>query len=216
MVKSAEVPPPFEAAFAKAETYIERLFSDFQRRPEEGTIRIGGERYVLLRAESLYLAWFDAMESTFGAEVASDFIYNTAREIGGEDARELAARLGVDAGVDSLAAGPIHFAFAGWARVEILADSRPALDDTYFLHYYHPNTFESEVLRARQRKSERPACLFSAGYSAGWCSVAFGVEVHARELRCLARGEPRCEFIMSPAPRLDDHQRETASRWTAP
>lgn len=110
-------------------------------------------------------------------------------------------------GVARLASGPVHFAHAGWAFVDILGDSAPAPDDSYFLHSYHPNTFDSEVLASKKKRVEQPACIFSAGYSAGWCSDAFGLEVHAREVRCLARGDSHCEFVMAPASRLDEHKR---------
>ncbi len=100
----------------------------------------------------------------------------------------------------------MHFAHAGWALVDILDDSAPAMDDSYYLHYYHPNTFESEVLRQQGRSLSSCGCLFSAGYSAGWCSHAFGVEVHGREIRCLSRGDANCEFIMAPADKLNLHQ----------
>lgn len=202
---SFRVPEPFKPIFDKAETYVDKLFSDVVRKPEEGTIHIGGQRYVLVRCESLYLTWFDSMAASFGEEPAREFIYNTAREIGRSDSKEFAARLGVPKGVEALAAGPIHFAHAGWAFVDILGDSAPATDNNYFLHYYHPNTFESEVIKARGRKSDACGCYFSAGYSAGWCSEAFGLEVHGREIRCIARGESNCEFIMAPADRLAEH-----------
>lgn len=205
MLKSVRVPEPMQEPFARAEVYVEELFSDLVRRPGEGVLRVGGERYVLMRCESLYLSWFDALAETFGAETARSFVYNTAREIGRSDSSAFADRLKVPAGIERLSSGPIHFAHAGWALVEILPDSAPAPNDDYFLHYEHPNTFESEVLRARGRKSEDCACLFSAGYSAGWCSAAFGLEVHGRELLCLARGDDRCEFIMAPSSRLDEH-----------
>lgn len=205
MLKSAKVPAPFEPPFIKAEEYVDGLFQKLERRPEQGTIHVGDERYVLLRAESLYLTWFDAMAESFGEEAASEFIYNTARAIGRSDSNAFSERLKVTDGVERLSAGPIHFAYAGWAFVEILDDSRPAKDDTYFLHYYHPNTFESETVRRKGRKLERPGCLFSAGYSAGWCSSAFDVEVHGREIRCVGAGDPTCEFIMAPRGALDDH-----------
>ncbi|MFO0575483.1 MAG: hypothetical protein U1A78_15930 [Polyangia bacterium] len=79
MVRSAQVPPQFEPPFAKAESFVERHFNTLERQPEKGIVRVGGDRYVLLRAESLYLALFDALESSFGGEAASEFIYNTAR-----------------------------------------------------------------------------------------------------------------------------------------
>lgn len=206
MLKSVRVPEPMQEPFARAEVFVEKLFSDLDRRPSEGVVRIGGERYVLMRCESLYLSWFDALAETFGPETARSFVYNTAREIGRSDSKAFAERLQVPEGIERLSSGPVHFAHAGWALVEILEDSAPAPNDDYFLHYDHPNTFESEVLRAQGRRVDECACLFSAGYSAGWCSEAFHVEVHGRELRCLARGDDRCEFIMAPAARLDGHQ----------
>jgi predicted hydrocarbon binding protein len=203
---SFRVPEPVRPVFEKAEVFVESLFADVVRKPEQGTIHIGGERYVWIRCESLYLSWFERMAAAFGEETAREFIYNTAREIGRSDATAFAARMGVPAGVERLAAGPIHFAHAGWAFVDIMADSAPATDDSYFLHYAHPNTFESEVFRKRGQHTDACICHFSAGYSAGWCSAAFAVEVHGREIRCIARGDAACEFIMAPAHRLDGYQ----------
>lgn len=206
MLKSVRVPSQFEPPFAAAEKYVERLFSSIERAPEKGTIHVGDQRYVFMRCESLYLSWFDAMAETFGEETARDFVYNTAREIGRSDSADFAVRMKVPEGVEQLAAGPVHFAHAGWAFVDIQPDSAPAMDDSYYLHYLHPNTFESEVLKARGKTFDKPACLFSAGYSAGWCSNAFKLEVHAREVQCLARGDSSCEFVMAPSKKLDEHE----------
>ncbi|HJL18149.1 MAG TPA: 4-vinyl reductase [Sandaracinaceae bacterium LLY-WYZ-13_1] len=200
------MPGPLEPPFEKAEQYVEKLFGQVDRRPQDGTIHVGEDRYVFMRCESLYLTWFDAMAETFGAVAARDFIYNTAREIGRSDCASFSDRLGVTDGVERLSCGPVHFAHAGWALVEIHDDSAPATDDSYFLHYDHPNTFESEVALSRDRRMDTCACHFSAGYSAGWCSEAFGIEVHGREIRCLVRGDDRCEFIMAPSAELDAHQ----------
>ena len=49
MLKSVRVPEPFTAPFERAETYVESLFSRIERTPEQGVLRVGGERYVLLR-----------------------------------------------------------------------------------------------------------------------------------------------------------------------
>ena len=213
MLKSAKVPDAFRQSFEKAEKFVDELFAQMEHRPDQGVLRIGGQRYVLMRCESLYLSWFNALAETFGEQTASEFIYNTAREIGSADAADFAKRMQVHDEVERLSAGPIHFAHAGWARVEILDDSAPAPDESYFLHYLHPNTFEAEVLKNRGHKVDRCACLFSAGYSAGWCSQAFGLGVHARELRCTARGDEACEFIMAPGYKLDEHEHRIRQEW---
>jgi len=204
MLKSVQVPAAFEPPFAAAEQYVEKLFQRVDRKPEQGTIHVGGERYVLMRCDSLYVSWFESMADAFGKEAARGFIYNTAREIGSSDARAFCEAMHVTNGIERLSAGPVHFAHAGWARVDICADSTPATDEKYYLHYFHPNTFEAEVLK-RRGKSSAPdcACLFSAGYSSGWCSEAFGIEVHGREIACTARGDKRCEFVMAPHHLLD-------------
>lgn len=212
MLKSVRVPPAFVPPFARAEGFVEGLFSKFERNPEKGTLHVSGERYVLVRAESFYLSWFDSLEQTFGEETAREFVYNTARNIGRSDSAAFSARLGLTDGVDRLASGPVHFAHAGWAMVEILDDSRPATDDSYYLHYNHPNTFESEVVKARGRTLTSCGCFFSAGYSAGWCSDAFQVEVHGREVRCVGKGDSTCEFVMAPSAQLDEYEKRLTGR----
>jgi hypothetical protein len=211
MLRSVRVPSSFQTNFERAESFVEQWFADMDRRPHQGTLHIGGERYVLVRAASLYLTWFEELEASFGEEPARDFIYNTAREIGRSDSAAFSARFGLSDGLDRLSAGPVHFAHAGWALVEILEDSTPSRDESYYLHYLHPNTFESEVLAARGRRLAACGCWFSAGYSAGWCSDAFAVEVHGRELRCLSKGDDRCEFVMAPSERLDERSRAVLS-----
>ena len=211
--EKCRVPQSFEPPFEKAEKYVEDLFSRIERVPEQGVLRIGGQRYVLMRCASLYLSWFDAMAETFGEQTARDFVYNTAREIGRSDSKDFCSRLNVTDGIERLSSGPIHFAHAGWALVDILQDSQPTMDDSYYLHYQHPNTFEAEVIKDQDRRLTKPACLFSAGYSAGWCSEAFHVEVHAREIHCMAKGDQTCEFIMSPHDKLDSHELRLLKEW---
>jgi activator of aromatic catabolism len=214
MLKSVSVPARFEPPFARAEQVVESLFRRIDRRPEKGTLHVGEQRYLLMRAESLYHTWFEALSASFGQEAAGEFIYNTAREIGRSDCASFSSELGVTDGVERLASGPVHFAHTGWAFVDILGDSAPATDDSYFLHYYHPNTFESEVVGKLGRKLDHCGCLFSAGYSSGWCSDAFGLEVQGREVRCVGRGEVVCEFIMAPAARLDEHEARVRATWS--
>lgn len=213
-LKSVRVPTPFEEPFAEGERFVERLFSQVERKPEQGTVHVGGERYVFMRCESLFAAWFSALSETFGDEAASRFIYNTAREIGRSDSVSFTKRQGVEDPLARLASGPVHFAHAGWAFVEILPDASPAPNDDFFLHYNHPNTFESEVLAKRGEVRKTCACLFSAGYSSGWCTEAFGLELHGRELKCVAKGDDHCEFIMSPSHRLDDNETRVRATWT--
>lgn len=205
MVKTVDVPAPFEAVFSQAERYVGDLFAELKRAPESGTVHVGQQRYVLFRAESIFLALFDGLQDAFGEEQASEFIYNMARIIGRSDCEAFCRDRNVTDPGERLSTGPVHFAYAGWGRVHIHPDSTPTPDAGFLLHYHHPNTFEAEVIAARKLAVTGPSCFFSAGYSAGWCSVAYGLELHAREVLCTAHGDERCEFVMAPFDRLDAH-----------
>jgi len=208
MPKSVKVPQQFEPLFDVAESYVEKMFEEYKREPDRGMIHLGGERYVLVRAESMFAALFDQLEGAFGEEHAQEFIYSMARIIGKADAKAFIANRGVKDPTEKLSTGPVLFAHTGWAFVDIFPTSNPAPNQEYFLHYQHPNTFESEIYAKKGMKSDHPICFFSAGYSAGWCSEAYGVEVHAREIRCLAKGDDRCEFIMAPFEKLDEYEKK--------
>ena len=206
MPTTVRVPAPFEPLFDEAEAYVKSAFDGLRRAPEKGTIHVGDERYVLVRAASLTTGFLSVMKDLIGEEEALKFWYRMARVIGAEDARAFCLERGVEGGPARLSTGPVHFAYAGWARVEIDDRSNPAPDDTYYLEYTHPNTFESEAWLRRGEPSSRPICAFSAGYSAGWCSEAFLVDVHAREISCVGAGQSECRFIMAPWDKLDGHE----------
>ena len=127
-MKSVRVPDGLVGPFEKAEQYVEGLFSKVERKPEDGIIRIGGERYVFMRCESLYMTWFDSLEASFGRESAQQFVYNTAREIGRSDSAEFSKRLGLTDGVERLSCGP--GAASGWYCTDSTGSSRCATPST--------------------------------------------------------------------------------------
>ena len=214
MPTTARVPEPFVPLFDQAETWVREHFDNLRREPEKGTIHVGDERYVLVRAASLTTGFLEVMRDVIGEEEALKFWYRMARVIGRDDARAFCEARNLTDGPARLSTGPIHFAFAGWARVEIDDRSRPASDDTYYLEYTHPNTFESATWLKSGRKAEHPVCVFSAGYSAGWCSEAFSTDVDAREVTCVAAGHPECRFVMAPWGKLDGYAAEVLARST--
>ena len=198
-------PPPLVQALASAQDYVKRRFDRLERLPEEGVIRMDGERFVLMRCESLYLGLFDELEAEIGDDAAFALIYRMARSIGRADCSELTSRMAAQGDIERIACGPPFFAHNGWAAVNFEPDTKITRDDECFLHYTHPNTFESEVLASRDDiEVKAPACLFSAGYSAGWVTYALGMQMHAREVRCVSCGADACEFVMTPGTRLEE------------
>jgi diguanylate cyclase (GGDEF)-like protein/PAS domain S-box-containing protein len=216
---TVKVPAPFEAPFLRAQEYVARYFSDRTEQPSTATISIAGERYVLLRAASLSVEFVELVMKLYqdkGAAqargVANNLLFDLAHALGKADARSFAQKMAVSEPIDNLSAGPIHFAFSGWAFVDISADSRPSPDENYFLLYDHPFSFESHSWLTKGRRSDTPVCIMNAGYSSGWCEESFGFPLVAAEVECLAAGGSACRFIMAPPSRIETHLADYAQR----
>ncbi len=107
--------------------------------------------------------------------------------------------------ISKLSAGPVHFAYSGWAFVDILPESTPSPNDDYYLIYNHPFSFEADSWMRSGKKSETPVCVMNSGYSSGWCEESFGIPLTAVEVTCKAKGDEHCTFIMSPPERIQEH-----------
>jgi diguanylate cyclase (GGDEF)-like protein/PAS domain S-box-containing protein len=209
---TVKVPPQFEQPFLRAQDYVSRYFADRIENPDTATISIAGERYVLLRAASLSVEFVELVMKLYqdkgvdeARSVANNLLFDLAHAIGKADARAFQQKMDVSDPIANLSAGPIHFAFSGWAFVDISALSRPSPDDDYFLLYDHPFSFESHSWVAQHKRSEIPVCIMNSGYSSGWCEESFGLPLVAVEVECMACGGEHCRFIMAPPSRIEAH-----------
>jgi len=209
-LKTVRVPEGLEPQFADVEKLVSRFFLDRRDDPAHGTIEIFGERYVLVRAASLSVEFFSLVAELYGAgrereadEFARNILFDLAHAIGKRDAQNFHAKMDLTDPIARMSAGPIHFAHAGWAFVDISPESRPAPNEEFFLLYDHPYSFESDAwLRANERR-DFPVCIMNAGYSSGWCEQSFGVTLVATEVLCRARGDEACRFVMAHPSRIE-------------
>jgi PAS domain S-box-containing protein len=213
-LRTVRVPEGFRAVFLKAQEYVESYFRDPASDPRHGTVEFSGERYVMVRAASMSVEFFDLVASLYSdrgeaeaRRVANSFLFDMAHALGRADARAFHAKMGVSDPLEKLSAGPIHFAHAGWAFVDILPESKPSADENYFLIYDHPYSFEADAWLKHGREADFPVCIMNAGYSSGWCEESFGVPLVAAEVECTARGDERCRFIMAHPSRIEEHLR---------
>lgn len=210
-LSTVSVPPEIAPVFLKAQEYVARYFSERVHLPDEATISIAGERYVLLRAASMSVEFVELVMSLFAdrepseaRSVANNLLFDFAHAIGKADARRFHTKMGVTDPIERLSAGPVHFAFSGWASVRILPESRPTADDDFLMHFEHPFSFESHAWLEKNRRSGAPVCIMSAGYSSGWCAESFGIPLVSAEIECIAAGGNCCRFIMAPPSRIED------------
>ncbi|MDX1443011.1 MAG: EAL domain-containing protein, partial [Gammaproteobacteria bacterium] len=214
-LQTVSVPEAFTAPFLEAQKFVAGYFAQREEDPSTGSISIAGERYVLVRAASLSVEFVELVSSLYrdkGEEealrVANNLLYDVAHAIGRADARNFRKRMNLEEPIEALSAGPVHFAFAGWAFVDIHAVSNPTPDEDFLLVYDHPYSFESHSWIAHDKRSDKPVCIMNAGYSSGWCEESFGVPVVAVETECQAAGGERCHFVMAPPGRIEERLRE--------
>ncbi len=206
------VPPAFRPPFERAQDLVARYFADATADPTQANITISGDRYLLVRASSLSVEFLKTIKNLYvdqgdekAFEIGQNFLFDIAHVIGVEDARRFHQQMGVTDPIDKLSAGPVLFAYCGWARVELSPESQPQPNDDYFIKYNHPYSFEADTWIQAGQKSECPVCIMNSGYSSGWCEESFGMPLTAVEISCRAAGDENCTFIMAPPHRIQEH-----------
>jgi PAS domain S-box-containing protein len=215
MLKTVKVPESFEPFFSAAQERVAQYFQMKTEDPSKGTIDVDGQRYILVRGASLSVDLFEIMKERYkdageqeAIDVARSFLFDIAHSIGKMDARLFHKKMGLDNPMDRLSAGPVHFAHAGWAFVDISAESRPSPDENFRIIYDHPYSFESDAWIRAGKKPNFAVCAMNAGYSSGWCEESFGVPLVATEILCKARGDHACRFIMAHPSRMEQAVQE--------
>lgn len=207
-----KAPKPFKPIFNKAEEIVGEYFRSLKFAPSKGTIEINDERYVLVRASALsydFLNSFKQLYSDRGEDeainIAKNILFDISHVLGLEDARNFHKKMKLKDPISKLSAGPIHFAYSGWAFVELLPESKPSPDENCYLKYHHPFSFEADSWLRAGKKSKVPVCIMSAGYSSGWCEESFGIPLTAVEITCRAKGDKHCTFIMAPPNKIGQY-----------
>lgn len=206
------VPEPMSELFKSIEDKVDEYFDDIHFDPNSGEIVIHGQRYVLFRTDSLSYEFIDLIKERYSDKteheaisIGNNFLYDNAKVIGKKDAIAFHRRLNLNTPIEKLSAGPIHFAFTGWANVEILPGSNPVPDENFLLRFQHHNSFEAQAWINAGRKSDIPVCTMNCGYSAGWCEESFGLSLTTVELTCEAQGAEGCTFIMAPSDKIEQY-----------
>jgi two-component sensor histidine kinase/predicted hydrocarbon binding protein len=205
------VPETLESPFVAAEKAVHDHFNTLEFFPSEGKIVAGGHRYLLVRGDSLGYHMLNDIMSLYADRdqdesfrIARNMLFDVAHLLGKEDAQFFHQKMGLTDPISKLSAGPVHFAYTGWARVELQSDSNMTPDENYVIRYTHPNSFEADAWLEKGQRSEYPVCAMNSGYSSGWCEQSFGIELTAVELTCRACGDEHCSFIMAPPSRIQE------------
>src|SRR5258708_23107263 len=132
-LETVSVPEQFAPIFLRAQEHVASYFADAVVNPRQSTISISGERYILVRAASMSVEFFDLVTSLYsdrGAaearRAASNLLFHIAHAIGKADAPTFHERMQWTDPVAKLSAEPDHFSFGGGAVVEVFPYANPA------------------------------------------------------------------------------------------
>lgn len=206
------VPEDIYPEFKKAQKTVYDYFKDIRLNYSEGSISTKNERYILLRASAIADEFFNAINNVYSNlpeeesfELARNFLFDISHVIGMKDAQKFHKKMGLTNPIDKLSAGPIHFAFTGWASVEIHPKSNLVPNENFFLKYNHINSFEADSWIKSKKRPLAPVCILNAGYSSGWCEESFGIQLTSVEISCRALGDDSCTFIMAPPNKIENY-----------
>ena len=209
---TVRVPHEIKPLFDIAEKTVGEYFQRLKINPAKATIKIDDQRYLLVRASALSFDFLKTIKDLYANRgedeafaIGKNFLFDIAHVIGSEDASNFHEKMNLTDPIAKLSAGPVHFAYTGWASVDILPASSPTPDDDFFLLYNHPFSFEANSWIEAKQKTKSPVCIMSAGYSSGWCEESFGISLTAVEISCKAKGDDNCTFIMAPPHRIKEH-----------
>ena len=206
------VPDAIKPVFDEAQKTVGEYFRNLKMDPTRGTIEINDQRYVLVRASALSNDFLNTIQQLYAdrgekeaMSIGKNFLFDIAHVIGTNDGKNFHQKMNLTEPIAKMSAGPVHFAYSGWAYVDILPESSPSPDDNFYLIYHHPFSFEADSWIRSGKKSNTPVCIMNSGYSSGWCEESFGFPLTSVEVTCKAKGDEHCTFIMSPPHKIQEH-----------
>ncbi len=204
-------PERLRPALQKAQEVVTSYFAEPQFDPERGRIEVAGERYVLMRAASLSVEFFDVMRNLYRDEgeqeafaIAHGILFDVSHAQGRADAKAFCDRFDLDDPLERFTAGPVHFAQSGWASVELIEEHIDEDDPENYLIFDHHNSFEADAWLEARGGTTVPVCTMNSGYSSGWVSESVGTNLVTTEILCRARGDDCCRFVMASPDTIDE------------
>jgi two-component sensor histidine kinase/predicted hydrocarbon binding protein len=211
-IKTVIVPKELKLIFDEAEKKVGKYHDSLKITPEKATITISDQRYVLVRASALSMEFLEGIMSYYiergdkeALSIGKNILFDLSHLIGVEDAKNFQKLMNLSDPVEMLSAGPVHFAYTGWAQVKLRPGSNPSPNKNFVLHYSHPYSFEADSWLKAGKKATEPVCVMNSGYSSGWCEHSFDIKLTSVEITCRAKGDKECVFVMAPPDKIQTY-----------
>ncbi|NTV62286.1 MAG: histidine kinase [Oscillochloris sp.] len=168
-----------------------------QFEPQNGLLKLGDSRAILMGTEAIGALYQELINvgDTIGAQV----VMRRFGEANGRERAKMVKDIFHPANeMEWLAFGPTLHAWEGVGLPKLAhLEFDPAASKFQLIVELRNSYLAEQYLRVFGPATE-PVCWQLAGYIAGYCSVVFGMELHCRETKCVAKGDPHCEFDTRP------------------
>jgi hypothetical protein len=131
---SVVVPDQMHELFAIAQQKVDKYFSMCEEDHLSGCLKLGNNRHVMLRGDALAYGFFQTIYDIYGNtkysnEVGLSLMFDLAHAAGTVDAKKFHQIMHLSDPLEKLSVGPIYYAYTGFARVVIHANSNPVNND---------------------------------------------------------------------------------------
>jgi predicted hydrocarbon binding protein len=146
-----------------------------------------GNEYMLLRREGLS-HMFDKVAKMLGSG-GEALLYEEGRSLGQRNSENMVKLIGPER-VRAQSQDLSHFLTAlGWGEVETVPGSGSEVARVKI----------KDCFECKGELTSRKGCNFFRGYFVGTSEVALGKKLEAKEVSCILKHAPACEFVLSPA-----------------
>ncbi|KLU62951.1 carbohydrate diacid transcriptional activator CdaR [Peptococcaceae bacterium CEB3] len=160
---------------------------------EEGFISFRGNRLLLFHADSLRQLK-DELIRTLGFDLARGVFSRFGYRCGQNDSQSIKTIFEPKAENEWMLAGPKLHTLEGMVHVtnEVLDYDRQS--NHFYMRGIWRNSYEAEEYLKIYGRSEQSVCWTLVGYTSGYCSEFFGRETICVETKCVAHGDPYCQY----------------------
>ena len=175
--------------------------------PDAGHIQLLEQRMLLMHASSFSELRRELIQS-LGLGKSRELLTRLGYQQGFEDGRKVASKNFSHIN-EALAIGPRLREMEGFVRNQPVDNMRVDIERGEFWgDYFWSYSWEGKAHLEQFGISGAPACWMMVGYADGYCTALTGIQIHWREVECVAMGHSRCRVIGKPLSEWqaeDDH-----------
>lgn len=183
------------------------LHENLKFSPTHGLIELSGSRMLMFNhaaVSSLRKATIDQVGQQVAQLIFARFGYESAVN----DFKAIDRIFPGLSGEQKLEIGPIMHGWCGLVKVVPEAFESDRDKGLFVFKGRWLNSYEALSHRALFGISKHPVCFSLTGYGSAWCSQFFGMDLLEIERKCVACGDPYCEWEIRPwdawGPEADD------------